>query len=53
MTVKLTQVVHKPTRITSTSATLIDLMITNKPEIILLFPAQTEKVTSASNFPVP
>ena len=32
--VKLTQIVNKPTRITNVSATLIDLLITNKPEFI-------------------
>ena len=32
--VKLTQIVNKPTRITNVSATLIDLLITNKPELI-------------------
>ena len=32
---KLTQIIDKPTRITSHSATLLDLIITNKPEMIL------------------
>ena len=32
---KLTQVVKKPTRITSTSATLLDVIITNSPEKII------------------
>ena len=31
---KLTQIVKKPTRITPTSATLLDVIITNSPEII-------------------
>ncbi len=34
---KLTQVITKPTRITPTSATLIDLIITNKPQSVLYF----------------
>ena len=32
---KLTQIIDTPTRITPTSATLLDLVITNNPEIIL------------------
>ena len=32
---KLTQLINKPTRITPTSATLIDVIITNKPDIII------------------
>ena len=32
---KLTQIIDKPTRITPASATLLDLVITNKPEMIL------------------
>ena len=32
---KLTQLITSPTRITSTSATLIDVIITNKPELAL------------------
>ena len=32
---KLTQIVNKPTRITPTSSTLIDLIITNNPKIII------------------
>lgn len=32
---KLTQIIDKPTRTTSTSATLLDLIITNKPDVIL------------------
>ncbi len=32
---KLTQIIDKPTRITSTSATLLDLIITNNPDIVL------------------
>ena len=32
---KLTQIIDQPTRITSHSATLLDLIITNKPEMIL------------------
>ncbi len=31
----MTQIINKPTRITSTSATLLDLVITNKPDVIL------------------
>ena len=31
---KLTQIINKPTRITATSSTLLDLVITNKPDII-------------------
>lgn len=34
---KLTQIIDKPTRTTSHSATLLDLIITNKPEIILSY----------------
>ena len=33
---KLTQLISSPTRTTSTSATLIDVIITNKPELVLL-----------------
>ncbi len=32
---KLTQIIDKPTRITSISATLLDLVITNNPGIVL------------------
>lgn len=32
---KLTQIVDQPTRITATTATLLDLIITNKPNLIL------------------
>ncbi len=32
---KLTQLVNKPTRVTRTSSTLIDLVITNKPSAVL------------------
>ncbi len=32
---KLTQIIDKPTRITSTSATLLDLVIANNPGIVL------------------
>lgn len=32
---KLTQLVNKPTRVTHTSSTLIDLVITNKPSAVL------------------
>ena len=31
----MTQIIDKPTRTTSTSATLLDLMITNKPDVII------------------
>ena len=31
---QLSQVINKPTRITETTATLIDLILTNKPEYI-------------------
>ncbi len=31
---KLTQLVNKPTRVTPTSSTLIDLIITNKPDTV-------------------
>ena len=31
----LSQVINKPTKITETTATLIDLILTNKPEYIL------------------
>lgn len=31
---KLTQVINKPTRVTATSSTLLDLVITNKPDIV-------------------
>ena len=31
----LTQIIDKPTRVTPTSATLLDLVITNKPDLIL------------------
>ncbi len=33
--IKLTQIIDKPTRVTPTSATLLDLVITNKPDMIL------------------
>lgn len=33
---KLTQLVNKPTRITHTSSTLLDLIITNKPSSVLI-----------------
>ena len=33
---KLTQVITKPTRITSTSATLLDLIVTNKPNSVIV-----------------
>ncbi len=32
---KLTQLIHKPTRITSTSSTLLDVIITNKPDHVI------------------
>ncbi len=32
---KLTQIIDKPTRTTSASAMLLDLIITNKPDVIL------------------
>ncbi len=32
---KLTQIINQPTRTTPTSATLLDLVITNKPDVIL------------------
>lgn len=33
---KLTQIVNGPTRVTPTSATLLDVVITNKPELVLM-----------------
>ncbi len=32
---KLTQIIDKPTRTTSHSATILDLIITNKPEVVI------------------
>ena len=47
---KLTQVISKPTRITPTSATLIDLIITNKSQSILHSVADHELITVTVNF---
>lgn len=46
---KLTQVISKPTRITPTSATLIDLIITNKSQSILHSVADHELITVTVN----
>lgn len=50
---KLTQVISKPTRITPTSATLIDLIITNKSQSILHSVADHELITVTVNFKKP
>ena len=50
---KLTQVISKPTRITPTSATLIDLIITNKSQSILHSVADHELITVTVNLKKP
>lgn len=32
---KLTQIIDKPSRVTTTTATLLDVIITNKPDIVI------------------
>ncbi len=47
---KLTQIIERPTRITPTSATLLDLVITNYPEIILIHDVIPQVITDHDLF---
>ena len=56
---KLTQIIDKPTRITSTCATLLDVIITNKPDLVLTYDvipnpvADHELITTTINISKP